>query len=97
MADTLAISLGKATANGKDAMTQCLFFKTLMRNAIGRDPDGAWLHMADDRQEMLVEYYPDVPGAFDWAKKAESAAELVWEQVAGRGKPNESIVKRLRV
>lgn len=98
MIDTLHISLGVAPARGGDAARECLFFKALMRNIIGRDPDGAWLHMigvGHDGMEMLVEYDQNVLGALEWAKKAQEHAEQVWEQVAGRQQPaHEHIISR---
>lgn len=98
--DTISLSLGYAPAKGTDAATQCLFFKSLMRMAIGRDPDGAYLHIngvGSRGAEMVVEYSPDTPGALEWAKKAQERAEYVWEQVAGRQLlPKERIIARSR-
>lgn len=98
--DIKSLSLGYASANGTDAATQCLFFKTLMRRMIGRDPDGAWLHMqgaSGDRIEMTAQYADNQAGALEWAKKAREMAELVWEQVAGRQPvPRERIIARSR-
>jgi len=34
----LHFDLGLAPASGNDSVTQCNFFKALMRNLIGRDP-----------------------------------------------------------
>lgn len=96
------LSLGRAPANGRDAITQCLFFKTLMHNDIGRDPNGAWLHIAApngaDGREMVVEYDPETPGALAlaYAKAAEEHAEQVWEQVAGRQPTHEHVLRRAR-
>ena len=61
---------------------KCIFRLFRLRAAIGRDPDGAFLRtvIEGDQRGMAVEYDPDTPGAYIWARKAEELAERVWDQ-----------------
>jgi hypothetical protein len=93
----LHFDLGQAPASGNDAVTQCNHFKGVMRSLIGRDPDGAYLHMehAGRRLAMQVIYDPETHGAEDWAKQARDRAEQVWETVRS-GKSQGRVVARSR-
>lgn len=80
----LHLDLGTAPARGGDAFGQCVAFKRFMRDMASRDPDGAYLHIAEapgKRLQMQVVYDPATPGAEAWAKQVRDKAELVWEQV----------------
>lgn len=93
-----SLELGFAPATGRDAVTQCSFFKALMWNQIGRNPEGAFLRTISDEVNrklgMAVEYDPDVEGAYKWAKRAQEMAEGVWDQVAHGRRPECRILER---
>lgn len=93
---TIQFELGCAPASGNDSVTQCNFFKALMRQLVGHDPDGAYLKTTagNGRRGMAVEYDPTVPGAEEWAKQVREAAELIWRRVAQGDYPHERIVMR---
>jgi hypothetical protein len=82
----VVVELGVAPAFGNDSVTQCLFFKQLMWTKIGRNHDGAFLKtiVGDRKRGMAVEYYPDVPGAEDWAMKAKELSSRLWDLVEGK-------------
>jgi hypothetical protein len=81
---TLHLDLGQTTATGNDAFGQCVMFKRFIRDAVSRDPDGAFLHIAEAPGKKLrvqVIFDPQTIGAESWAKRVQEAAPEVWEQV----------------
>lgn len=92
----MEIFLGYAPAGGNDSVTQCLFFKTLVRNHCGRDPDGAFLKtmIGKGKSGMSVEFEPEIPGAMAWAKRVEEMAERTWFEIEHGKKPEVKITIR---
>lgn len=79
--------LGMAPARGNDAVTQCSFFKVLMREAAGRDPNDAYMHTVTGKDGiigMMVQCDEAIPSAVRWRDFVVEMAPQVWHEVAGR-------------
>jgi hypothetical protein len=81
-----SLPLGYSPASGNDSVTHCMFFKAVLRERIGRDPDGAYIRtiVAGRKRGLEVEFDPEVPGATCWAEQALAEADGCWEQVLHR-------------
>jgi hypothetical protein len=85
------IALGKAQAVGRDAISQYIHLKGLVR-ARHQSADGAWLEMipVDGTVKAVVKYDPAIPGAEAWATRISEAAPGLWAEVEqGRARRRE--------
>lgn len=80
----ITVDLGDAPDGGKKSIEQCLRFKRLLRQEIGREPDDVWLETTSDhsRRGLMVRYDPESAAAENWAKRARDFAEHIWTEVA---------------
>jgi hypothetical protein len=79
------VHLGTAPGTYKKGFDQTSAFKRQLRSILAT-PDRCALMTITDHGTMWVEelYLTDVPGAEQWAKRAESLSAEIWETLAER-------------